>query len=61
MRPALTTPYMYPNLYDDIYQAKMRRFPYVICYRVYEGIVLVIAVYTVRRDPQALARILASR
>ena len=61
MRPALSTPHMFPKLFENIREAKLQRFPYVICYRVYADIVLVVAVFPVRRDPQALARLLASR
>ena len=45
-------PLAYPERYRAVRRALMRRFPYVVWYRLHEGDVIVLACLHGRRDPR---------
>ena len=45
------SPRLYPEGFQDIRRATVRRFPYAVLYRIEAGQILVIAVFRGKRDP----------
>jgi len=48
------SPFAYPDRYRGARRALLRRFPYVLWYRVLEGFVVVLACVHGRRDPRVI-------
>ena len=46
------TPGLYGKVFQDLRLASVRRFPYVVVYRIDEDQITVVAVYHTRRDPR---------
>ena len=55
----------YPNagaqLHRTFRRVALRRFPYLVCYRVADGTVRIVAIVHARRDPSAVRRDLEQR
>ena len=51
-----TAPYQFPVAYRDVRRARCRRFPYVLFFRLVDGIVNVIACFHGSRDPRQWQR-----
>ena len=49
-------PERYPIAHRDVRQRRVERFPYAVFYRVYPGLVLVVAVMHAKRAPALLKR-----
>jgi len=45
-------PQLYGKVFQDLRLAKVRRFPYLVVYRIDDDQVTVVAVYHTRRDPR---------
>jgi plasmid stabilization system protein ParE len=50
------TPELFGKVFQDLRLARVRRFPYVVVYRIDEDQVTVVAVYHTRRDPRGWQR-----
>ena len=41
----------FPKVHNEFRRALVSRFPYAICYQLFDAYILVVAVFHVRRDP----------
>ena len=46
------TPELYPKEFQDLRLASVRKYPYIVVYRVNEVQITIVAVYHARRDPR---------
>jgi toxin ParE1/3/4 len=46
------TPELFPRVFEDLRLARVRRFPYVVVYRIDDDQLTVVAFYHSRRDPR---------
>ena len=50
------TPELYPVVYRDLRRTLVERFPYVVLYRVYPGLIFIVAIMHARQNPAAWKR-----
>jgi plasmid stabilization system protein ParE len=54
-------PKIWPEIYEGIRRARLRRFPYALYFRIEDGEIVVFLVFHTARNPETLRRILRAR